>query len=147
MKNQAKKFVSVFALTTLVLVSLFGVCKVMATTCGLNCSTQEISAMHLNERIDACAQNVSACAGLAKDHITTFVSVFPAISPNALPLLLVACFAFFVAWHRKSKYEQFGYERLRTKLRSLKWRLTNSVLPDFLILAFSRGILNSKIYA
>ncbi len=82
-----------------------------------------------------------------KDHMTTFASQYPSIGTDVASILLTVVTVLFIAWFLVTKSDLNGYEKLRVKLKSLRWRLSNSVSPDFLVFAFSRGILNSKIYA
>lgn len=102
----------------------------------------------MDSKADGCSQNSTVCSTASMgDHMTTFASMYPSVATDAASLLLVVAVAFFVAWFLVTKIDLGDNEKLRAKLRSLRWGLSNSISPNFLILAFSRGILNSKIYA
>jgi hypothetical protein len=143
-----RKLFSSLALTAMILASLVGICKQMLVSCGIDCSQQSMSAMQMDSKADGCSQNSTVCSTASMgDHMTTFASMYPSVATDAASLLLVVAVAFFVAWFLVTKIDLGDNEKLRAKLRSLRWGLSNSISPNFLILAFSRGILNSKIYA
>lgn len=151
MKMELKKAVSIFALSTMLLVSFAIVCKQMLVSCALDCTKQTtMEVMGTGMQMDGCTQNSSAYSTSMKDHMTFFASVYPSTATSsASPLLSIVVAVFFFAWLAGSRasIESIISARLRVRLRSLARSLSNFVAPDFLVFAFSRGILNSKIYA
>lgn len=148
MQKQFNKFFSIFVLTTIILVSLVGICKQMLVSCGIDCSQQSMSAMQMDSKADGCSQNSTTCSTASmSDHMTTFASMYPSVVTDTLSLLLVVAAVVVFAWFLISKGNILDNEKLKAQLRSLRQRLSNSVTPNFLVFAFSRGILNSKIYA
>lgn len=143
-----KKLAATFALTAMILASFASVCRQMLISCGVDCSQQTMSAIHMAQSDSACAQGAAnTCPTSMQDHMVTFSSMYPTVATDAMSTFLVLGVAFFIAWFLTAKDALVDDEKLRAKLRSLRWRLTNSISPNFLVLAFSRGILNSKIYA
>lgn len=147
MKKRFMKLISALVLSAMLLVSVFSVCRQMLMSCGFDCTQQAMSAIHLDAVMNGCAHGDVACSSPARDHMTTFASMYPAVVSNAAALLIIATGTFFLAWFLISKHEQSDHEDSRVKLKYLRQRIANSVAPDFLIFAFSRGILNSKIFA
>ncbi len=144
----AQKTVSIIAMSAMLSVSLIGICKQMFIPCVLNCSNVTMSAMRMDAQADGCAQKSASCPTPMKDHLTTFASMYPSVATDAASLpLLIASVAFFFAWFLISNSEFDDREKLRVKFRGVRRRLSNFVSPNFLVFAFSQGILNSKIYA
>jgi hypothetical protein len=146
MNTGSKKVVSAFALTALVLVSFVSVCRQMVSACGSNCAEQAMSAWHVGDRADACTQGMAICSDVVGGHMATFASLYPSAAASGPTLLLAVGFA-LLAWFLQSKHTHDHRDRFRVKWRSLRLRIVASVTPDFLVFAFSRGILHSKIYA
>lgn len=141
-----RKLVSTFALTAMILASLVGVCKQMVMACSMDCGVQTVSAAHAEMDMGGCADGPT-CAHTSQDHMTTFASLYPSVVTDAASLLLVIAVAFSIAWFFISRQKLGDTEKLRVQLRYLKQRLSHFVAPDFLVFAFSNGILNSKIFA
>lgn len=148
MENRLKKWLSIFGLSTLILVSVLGVCKEMLTPCGPNCSPQTMGAVHANDTADVCIQGDPTCSAPIGDHMMTFAGIYPSVAAeNFVSLLSVAAAVLAIAWFLTAKHKPGVDGTARAKIRSLTWRFSNSIAPDFLLAAFSRGILHSKIYA
>lgn len=148
MEQQFKKVISAFALTTMILVSLVSVCRQMQMTCGWDCSHQTIRAMHMETQTVPCAQNNTSCSVSIQDHMTSFSNRYPSIATDAVSLAFISTTFILLAWLLFSKRDiSFVNEERKAQLRSLRGRLSKSVTPEFLIFAYSRGILNSKMYA
>jgi len=147
-----RKIASTFALTAMVFASFIGVCKQTSLSCGMG-SMEAMGAMtmgvhaHMDVQEDGCAGQSATCADASANHMTTLASLYPSVTTDVSSILLIVGMAFFVAWVLTTKEATDGYERLRARLRSLKDHLSRSVSPDYLVFAYSRGILNSKIYA
>ncbi|GEM_PF-6931737 len=147
MSTSIKHTVSIFALSTLLLVSFVSVCRQMLTTCGWDCSPAGMSVMHMDTQTDGCALNAWTCSTPIQEHMTTFASMYPSLATDVLLFLFVlAGSAFFIVSGWRFKDEPGDHARLRAKLRSLRQRLSNSIAPNFLVFAFSQGIINSRLY-
>ncbi len=144
-----KKALSVLALSAILFVSLISVCKQMVAPCG-DCLHQavagivQISAVQMNQA-DGCAQNVARCV-MGPDQMVVFSGIYPTIAVSGfLALAIIGVVSLF--WLRRIWDLAAENGRLKVKVKSLRWRLIDACTPDFLVAAFSRGILHSKIYA
>lgn len=144
--NQAfKKLVSTLALATLIFVSVVSVCKQMTAAEAQGC-THPMNATHMSLETDVCGQNMTAASAIMQDHMTTFAGMYPGTTTSAASLLFAAGVAILLAWFL-TRDARSDHECFRAKLKSLEKNLLRTVAPDFLVLAFRRGILNAKIYA
>lgn len=144
-----RKIATLFAVIAMILASFVSVCKQMVGFCDFDCAQQTMTTMHMDVEMNECAQDSSTCPISMKDHMTSFASIYPSTAAANTPLILSMVVAvFFLAWFIGSKKttETVISARIRTRLRSLAQNLSNFVAPNFLVFAFSRGILNSKIY-
>ncbi len=135
MEKRVQKALSSLVLTTIVLVSVVSVCKQMFMVCGFDCAGQSMSMM------DHAHQNMGT------DHMASFASVHPSTMPDAFSTLFVACAVFVALWVFSIKDHLIDAERLTAKTRCCIRNLAQSFTPSFFVLAFSKGILHSKIYA
>ncbi len=142
-----RKLISSFALTAMILASFVGVCKQMVMSCGIDCGIQTVSAAHAGMDMDECDGDGPACAHTTQDHMTTFASLYPSVTTDTTSVLLVISVAFALAWFSSTKEQLVDNDKLRIQLRYLKQRLSFFLAPDFLVFAFSNGILNSKRFA
>lgn len=142
-----RKIASAFALTAVILASVVGVCKQMLVSCGSNCASLVMNVVHMDSQADACGQDVSACAASMNDHLATFASAYPSVATGTVSLFVVVLGAFFVALFSPTKRKLAYDDKLRVKWRSFRRRLLHFIAPNFLVFAFSRGILNAKIFA
>ena len=143
-----RKFASSFALTALILASFVGVCKQMIASCGIDCSQQAMSAMRMDSKMDNCTQGSATCSTASmSDHMTTFASMYPSVATNVVSLFFIITAVLVCAWFLISRGDILDNEKLKAQLRNLRLRVSQSVAPNFLVFAFSQGILNSKIYA
>lgn len=97
-----------------------------------------------NDMMADCMQKNTGCEVSLAEHMKPFSQAHPFSETNILNTLLmltfVVCFWIFQNY-------LLDHERFRQKLRSHLHALAQSFTPPFLIFAFSKGILHSKIYA
>jgi len=92
-----------------------------------------------------CMQDSRNCP-IPAEHMSQFFSVHPATLLDQLAFFLVLV-VLSVAWFLVFKNFVAENERLRLKLRNSMKHLAHAFTPNFLVFAFSKGILHSKIYA
>jgi hypothetical protein len=149
MSSLLRKILSSFILVTVLLVSLVGICKQMLNATCLGCAQHEVAMVETASHHDMaeCGMDAKSCPAPVGDHMTTFASLYPATPVNAADLASILFVVFAVAFLFDTKKHFVDFERMRAKTRSyIRKRLGASKL-DVLVVAFSRGILHSKIYA
>ncbi len=148
MKKRFQRILSSFALVTITLVSLVSVCKQMFTICGFDCAQHEMSMSEsIHRNMMDCSTNARACSSPSSDHMATFASLYPSTETDAWSAVLILCAVVVIAWSFNIKKDLLDAERLKAKIRNDLRSLAHSFTPNFLVLAFSRGVLHSKIYA
>ncbi len=148
MKLPFKNLASGLVIATLLLVSVVSVCKQSLMTCGMSCSSEMTTAIHFSDGMDGCDHGISACGSLTQDHMSTFAFLYPSMNTDATSsFLAIISLTLLATWVFANTTDRADHARIRTKLRYLQRRLLQAVSPNFLVLAFSEGILNSKIFA
>lgn len=142
-----RKLISSFALAALILASVVGVCKQMVMSCGMDCGIQTVTVAHAGMDMGGCTDGSPTCSHTTQDHMTTFASLYPSVTTDTASVLLVISAAFALAWFSSTKIQLGDSDKFRVQFRYLKQRLSHFLAPDFLIFAFSHGILNSKRFA
>ncbi|MFA5750399.1 MAG: hypothetical protein WC895_04210 [Candidatus Shapirobacteria bacterium] len=148
MKRHINTLASSLVIATLVLVSLISVCKQSLMTCAMDCSSEMTGAVQISVGMNGCDASMSACGAPMQDHMTTFASMYPSATSDASSSsLAIIGITLLAAWVFISTDASVDRERMRTRLRVLRRRLPQANSPNFLVFAFSQGILNSKIFA
>ncbi len=144
-----KRFVSAFTLVTVLLVSGISICTQMMSVSCLGCAHHEMSMLETasHQGMNDCGMNNKNCSSPSSDHMTTFARLYPSTPVDALlNILFVLGVVFVVIRSFNIKDYLIDAERLKAKVKNYRRNLANSPAPNFLVFAFSRGILHSKIY-
>lgn len=142
MTSFIKKTFAILSLSTLILVSLFGICKEMTAINQMGHDSNMSFAV-----VQDCTNEAVACfAAPRKDHMGVFSDLYPMIMTTGLVLVLIQVAILLVA--TKANWFAIQWENLRQRLKfKFEPDIGRYISPPYLQLAFSQGILNPKLDA
>jgi hypothetical protein len=144
----ARRIVTIFALSAIFFASFFVICKQMNAPCISDLCFSSMGAEQSMAQDSGCDTVNATCAVTnVHSHTASFMSLYPTITTDMSVLSFAVAFAIFVIllWCNRGRIDPS--EIIQSKLKQFQRRLLNAEAPDFFVLAFSRGILNSKRYA